>query len=274
MPTDTATSTASRLDARFARLAAAGEKALVTYVTGGDPDLERSYQVLEAMAKGGADVIELGVPFSDPTADGPAIQRAAVRALAGGTTVPKVLGLVERLRAAGHDQPVILFGYYNPFLQYGLEALVRDAKAAGADGFLVVDLPPEEAGPFHAACAAGGMALIYLLTPTSGEDRFAAVKAVAGGFVYYVSRTGVTGAATTDLGDVSAHAARVRAAMDLPVCVGFGIARPDQVAELRDAADGVVVGSALVEKVEAFGKGEATIGEIEAMVAALKAPLK
>ena len=273
MPAETSTTTASRLDARFARLAEAGQKALVTYVTGGDPDPHRSFQVLEALARGGADVIELGVPFSDPTADGPAIQRAATRALGAGTTVPKVLGLVERFRAEGHDQPIILFGYYNPFLQYGLEAIVRDAKAAGADGFLVVDLPPEEAGPFHAACQAGGMALIYLLTPTSGDDRFAAVKAVAGGFVYYVSRTGVTGAATTGLGDVGAAAQRVRAAMGLPVCVGFGIARPDQVAELRDAADGVVVGSALVEKVEAFGRGEVGIGEIEAMVAALKAPL-
>ncbi len=274
MSADSATTTTSRLETRFAELASRGEKALVTFVTAGDPDLERSYAVLEALARGGADIIELGVPFSDPTADGPAIQRAATRALAAGTTVPKVLELVKRLRTAGHDQPVILFGYYNPFLQYGLAAIARDAKAAGADGFLVVDLPPEEADEFHTACRAAGMALIYLLTPTSGEDRLAAVKAVAGGFVYYVSRTGVTGAATTDLGEVAMQATRVRAAMGLPVCVGFGIARPDQVAELRDAADGVVVGSALVERVERLGRGEATLDEVEGMVRELKAPLR
>ena len=274
MPAESPISTLSRLEARFADLATRGEKALVTYVTAGDPDLERSYEVLEALARAGADIIELGVPFSDPTADGPAIQRAATRALQAGMTVPRVLGLVRRLRAAGHDQPVILFGYYNPFLQYGPEAIARDAKAAGADGFLIVDLPPEEAGEFHAACRAAGLALIYLLTPTSGADRVAAVKAVAGGFVYYVSRTGVTGAATTDLGEVGALAGRMRAAVGLPVCVGFGIARPDQVAELRDAADGVVVGSALVERVERLGQGQGTVAEIEALVRELKAPLR
>lgn len=274
MPAQPATTTASRLEARFAELARRGEKALVTYVTAGDPDLGRSFEVLEALARGGADVIELGVPFSDPTADGPTIERASGRALAAGTTVPKVLELVRRFRAAGHDQPVILFGYYNPFLQHGLEAIARDAGDAGADGFLVVDLPPEEAGPFHAACAAARMALIYLLTPTSGEDRFAAVKAVAGGFVYYVSRTGVTGAATSGLGDVAASAARVREAMGLPVCVGFGIARHDQVQELRGAADGVVVGSALVERVERFGRGEETLAGIEGLVRELKGPLR
>jgi tryptophan synthase alpha chain len=273
MPTDSTTTT-SRLDARLAAMAHRGEKALVTYVTAGDPDLERSYEVLEALCRGGADILEIGVPFSDPTADGPAIQRASVRALAAGTTLEKVLGLVRRLRAAGHAQPVILFGYFNPFLQYGLEAIARDAREAGADGFLVVDLPPEEAGPFHAACAAEGMALIYLLTPTSGADRIEAVKAVASGFVYYVSRTGVTGAATEGLGDVGAQAARMRGALGLPVCVGFGIARPDQVAELRDAADGVVVGSALVGMVERLGEGKGAIGDIEAFVRELKSPLR
>lgn len=266
--------TTTRLAGRLAELSARGEKALVTYVTAGDPDADTSFAVLEALARGGADVIELGVPFSDPTADGPAIQRASVRALAAGMSVKGALALVKRFRAAGHQQPVVLFGYYNPFLQHGLSAIARDARAAGADGFLVVDLPPEEAAPFHAAVQAEGLALIYLLTPTSGVDRVAAVKAVASGFVYYVSRVGVTGQATEGLGDVGAQAARIRAAVDLPVCVGFGIARPDQVAELREAADGVVVGSALVELVERIGQGKATPADLEAMVAGLKAPLK
>jgi tryptophan synthase alpha chain len=259
---------------RLTELFSSGEKALVTYVTGGDPDADRSFCVLEALARGGADVIELGVPFSDPTADGPAIQQAAVRALEAGMTVKGSLDLVKRFRAAGHQQPVILFGYYNPFLQHGLAAIAKDARAAGADGFLVVDLPPEEAAPFHAAVAAEGLALIYLLTPTSGDDRVAAVKAVASGFVYYVSRTGVTGQATEGLGDVGEAATRIREAVGLPVCVGFGIARPDQVAQLREAADGVIVGSALVELVEKYGRGEATVADIETMVAGLKVPLK
>jgi tryptophan synthase alpha chain len=271
----------TRLQDTFTQLGARGEQALVAYVTGGDPDLETSYQVLEALARGGADIIELGVPFSDPTADGPTIQRASVRALAAGATVSGVLSLVSRLRAAGHQQPVILFGYYNPFLQYGLDRLAADAASAGADGFLVVDLPPEEAGPFQAAIrsavpvgsAGGGLDLIQLLTPTSTERRIAAVAKAASGFVYYVSRTGVTGAQEADLTTVGAQVARIRSAIDLPVCVGFGIARPDQVAALRGTADGVVVGSALVNLVEQLGQGTSTVAAIEAAVRGLKAPL-
>lgn len=263
----------TRLQNTFTQLAARGEQALVTYVTGGDPDLETSYQVLEALCRGGADVIELGVPFSDPTADGPTIQRASVRALAAGATVSGVLSLVTRLRAAGHQQPVILFGYYNPFLQYGLDRLAADAAAAGADGFLVVDLPPEEAGPFQAAIAGRDLSLIQLLTPTSTDRRIAAVAKAASGFVYYVSRTGVTGAQEADLTTVGAQVARIQAAIALPVCVGFGIARPDQVAALRGQADGVVVGSALVNMVEQLGQGTTSLGEIEAAVRGLKAPL-
>jgi tryptophan synthase alpha chain len=271
----------TRLQDTFTQLGARGEQALVAYVTGGDPDLETSYQVLEALARGGADIIELGVPFSDPTADGPTIQRASVRALAAGATVSGVLSLVSRLRAAGHQQPVILFGYYNPFLQYGLDRLAADAASAGADGFLVVDLPPEEAGPFQAAIrsavpigsAGGGLDLIQLLTPTSTERRIAAVAKAASGFVYYVSRTGVTGAQEADLTTVGAQVARIRSAIDLPVCVGFGIARPDQVAALRGTADGVVVGSALVNLVEQLGQGTSTVADIEAAVRGLKAPL-
>jgi tryptophan synthase alpha chain len=263
----------SRLTDTFTRLAARGEQALVAYVTAGDPDLETAFHVLVALAEGGADIIELGVPFSDPTADGPTIQRAAARALASGTTVSGVLALVRRFREAGHRQPIILFGYYNPFLQYGLDRLAADAADACADGFLIVDLPPEEAAPFQAATKGRDLPLIHLLTPTSTESRIEAVKRAAGGFVYYVSRTGVTGAQEADLGAVAAQVARIQAAIPLPVCVGFGIARPDQVATLRDAADGVVVGSALVAMVEAIGRGEATLADLEAAVRGLKAPL-
>ena len=263
----------TRLTDTFSRLAAKGEQALVTYVTGGDPDLETSFQVLEALAKGGADVIELGVPFSDPTADGPTIQRAAMRALAAGTKVAGVLELVRRFRAAGHQQPVILFGYYNPFLQYGLDRLAADALEAGSDGFLVVDLPPEEAGAFRAAISDRPLSVIHLLTPTSTDRRIEAVARAASGFVYYVSRTGVTGAQEADLDAVGAQVARIKAAIPLPVCVGFGISRPEQVAALRAHSDGVVVGSALVNLVEQLGRGEATLADLEAATRRLTAPL-
>lgn len=263
----------SRLAKTFAELAARGERALVTYVTVGDPDLDTSYQVIEALCRGGADVLELGVPFSDPTADGPVIQRSSVRSLAAGTTLGAILGLVRRLRAAGHRQPVILFGYYNPFLQYGLERLAADAAEAGVDGFLTVDLPPEEAGPFQAACAPHALDGIALLTPTSTDARLEAVRGVAGGFVYYVSRTGVTGAKVEGLDGVLAQVARVKAALPLPVCVGFGVSEPAQVAELARGADGVVVGSAIVSLVERLGRGEIPLTAIEAFVRTLKAPL-
>ncbi|HEY9724708.1 MAG TPA: tryptophan synthase subunit alpha [Oscillatoriaceae cyanobacterium] len=263
----------SRISTTFSRLADRDERALVAYVTVGDPDLETSYQVIETLCRAGADVLELGVPFSDPTADGPVIQRSSVRALAAGTTPGAILALVRRMRAAGHEQPVILFGYYNPFLQYGLARLAEDAAAAGVDGFLTVDLPPEEAGPFHAACQAHALDLIALLTPTSTPARVEAVRRIAGGFVYYVSRTGVTGAKVDGLENVNAQVARMQAALPLPICVGFGVAEPSQVAELGRQADGVVVGSAIVSMVERLGCGEETLEGIERIVRALKQPI-
>jgi tryptophan synthase alpha chain len=263
----------SRIASTFSRLAAKGESALVAYVTVGDPDLETSYGVIETLCRAGADVLELGVPFSDPTADGPVIQRSSLRSLQAGTTLGAILGLVRRLRAAGHEQPVVLFGYYNPFLQYGLEKLASEAAEAGVDGFLTVDLPPEEAGPFHAACRAHDLDMIALLTPTSTERRIEAVKQVASGFVYYVSRTGVTGARVEGLDGVNEQVARVQAATGLPVCVGFGISDASQVATLGRQAQGVVVGSAIVSLVEKLGRGEADLGEIAGYVRGLKAPL-
>lgn len=263
----------TRLNDTFTQLAARGEKALVAYVTGGDPDLATSAQVLDTVCRAGADILELGVPFSDPTADGPTIQRASTRALAAGTTVAGVLALVRGVRDT-HHQPIILFGYFNPFLQYGLDRLAADAAAAGADGFLVVDLPPEEAGPFRAELDRHGLALISLLTPTSTDARIEAMRRAASGFVYYVSRTGVTGQQEADLGAVGAQVARIKAAIDLPVCVGFGISRPEQAAALATSADGVVVGSAFVSLVERLGRGEASLADLEAAVRRLKAPLK
>jgi tryptophan synthase alpha chain len=263
----------SRIATCFQQLNARGEKALVAYVTAGDPSLERSYEVVQAVLAGGADVLELGVPFSDPTADGPVIERAAVRALKAGTTVAGVLGLVRQLRAAGHQQPVVLFGYYNPFVQYGLDKLAAAAAEAGADGFLVVDLPPEHAAAMHAAVRAKGLDLIYLLTPTSDQARIDAVKAVAGGFVYYVSRTGVTGSAAPEVTSVAAQVERIKAAIPLPVCVGFGISTPEQVAAIGAEADGVVVGSALVAMAEGLPEGKTTLDAIRERVAGLKAPL-
>lgn len=264
----------SRLAPTFDQLAKAGEKALVAYVTAGDPTLDASFGVADAVLRGGADVLELGVPFSDPTADGPVIQRAATRALAAGTTLPGVLDLVKRLRATGHGQPIVLFGYYNPFLQYGLERVARDAALAGADAFLVVDLPPEHATELASACRPHGLDLIYLLTPTSDAERIEAVRARATGFVYYVSRTGVTGAAAPEPRDVAAQVARIRAAIPLPVCVGFGISTPAQAQAMADVADGVVVGSALVQLVESLGDGAADAAPVERAVRELKAGLR
>lgn len=262
----------SRLSSTFETLAARGEQALVAYVTIGDPDLETSFQVIRALCRAGVDVLELGVPFSDPTADGPVIQRASVRALAAGTTLAGVLSLVRRVRAE-FDTPIVLFGYYNPFYQYGHAKLAADAASAGVDGFLTVDLPPEEAGEFHQAIAAHGLDMIYLLTPTSTPSRIEAVRRVAGGFVYYVSRTGVTGSGTLDAVAVNTQVDAIKAAIPLPVAVGFGVSTPDNVAALRRSADGVVVGSAIVSMVEKLGRGEVTLSEIEGFVRGLKAPL-
>lgn len=260
----------TRLESTFTALSARGEQALVAYLTVGDPDLETSYQAIATLCRAGVDVLELGVPFSDPSADGPVIQRAATRSLAAGTTLLGVLEVVRRVRAE-FETPIVLFGYYNPFLQYGMERLATEAAAAGVDGFLTVDLPPEEAGEFHAACAAESLDMIYLLTPTSTASRIEAVKRVAGGFVYYVSRTGVTGAGALDAASVNAQVARIKSQIPLPVCVGFGVSTAQHVASLRSEADGVVVGSAIVALIEKLGRGEAAMPEIESLVRELKA---
>ena len=246
----------SRIAQAFAALRERDEAALVAFFTCGDPDLATTGELIRASVSEGADLIELGVPFSDPMADGPTIQRAAGRALAAGTSLHRVLELVTELRR-DVDVPIVLFGYYNPFFRYGHAALARDAAAAGADGFLCVDLPPEEGGDFQAAARAEDLDVIFLLAPTSGPARIRTVARTASGFVYFVSVLGVTGARTelpTDLPDLVKG---VRQVTDLPVGVGFGISTPEQAAWVAGFADAVIVGSAFARIVEESERSEA-----------------
>ncbi|GIW73298.1 MAG: tryptophan synthase alpha chain [Planctomycetota bacterium] len=236
---------------RIAQAFARGRPAFIPFVMAGDPSLEASAAFVRALAAAGADVIELGVPFSDPIADGPTNQRAAERALAAGTTPAAVLELVAGLRAGGLETPLVLFSYLNPLLALGDYA--PRAAAAGADGLLVVDLPPEEALEHEAACAEAGLDRIYLAAPSSGPERLARLAAVGSGFVYYVSRYGVTGARKVLPSGLGEQVRRVRVAAGRPVAVGFGIATPEQAAAVAAVADGVVVGSALVEVIAAHG---------------------
>ncbi len=246
----------SRIAQCFATLRARDEAALVAFFTCGDPDLATTRELVRAAVAEGADLIELGVPFSDPMADGPTLQRAAQRALGAGTSLHRVLELVAELRRE-IDVPIVLFGYYNPFFRYGHAALARDAAAAGADGFLCVDLPPEEGGEFRAAVQAVGLDLIYLLAPTSGPGRIRAVARAASGFLYFVSVLGVTGARAELPSDLPRWVRSVRAVTDLPVGVGFGVSSPEQAAWIAEFADAVIVGSAFARIVEEAGAREA-----------------
>jgi tryptophan synthase alpha chain len=258
----------SRITSTFERLRARGERGLVTYVTAGDPDLARSGELIRAVARAGADVVEVGVPFSDPTADGPVIQAAMQRALAAGTTLSSVLTLVGELRQ-DLDVPVVLFGYYNPVFVRGPARFAREARAAGADGVLVVDLPPEEAGELCGPLAAEGLDYVPLVAPTSTPARVRRALVAAAGFVYYVSLTGVTGTAIADFDDAQARVGELRQAAGLPVAVGFGITTPDDARRVGTFADAVVVGSAIVRAAERGGAVEAA-----ALVRALKSALR
>lgn len=235
------------LAAIFARAAAEGRAAFLPYFPVGYPSYTDSIEIILALAAAGADAIEIGIPFSDPLADGPTIQAAAQVALANGITVRRCLEAVSDLRARGLRVPVILMGYLNPLLAYGLDAFVQDAHRAGVDGLIVPDLPPEEAGPLGLACAREGLALIFLLAPTSSLDRIALVTARSTGFVYLVSVTGVTGARDGLPPDLAEFVARVRARTTQPLALGFGISRPDQARAVAALADGVIVGSAIVK---------------------------
>ena len=240
----------TRLDARFAALRAAGRKALIPFVTAGDPSLEATVPVMHALVAAGADVIELGVPFSDPMADGPTIQRSSERALARGAGMRWVLDAVRRFRQHDAATPVVLMGYLNPVEIRGPAAFAADAAAAGVDGMLLVDLPPEEAEEYRAAFAHNGLALISLASPTTPQARLQRLCEQADGYLYYVSYAGVTGAAHLDVGDAGRHLAEVRAMAKAPVFAGFGIRDAASAASMAAHADGVVVGSALVSAME------------------------
>jgi tryptophan synthase alpha chain len=239
----------TRIDARFAALKKDGRAALVTFVMAGDPDYESSLAILKALPQAGADVIELGMPFTDPMADGPAIQAAGLRALRGGQNMKKTLALVREFRRGDNVMPIVLMGYYNPIYVYGVEEFLADAKTAGVDGLIVVDLPPEEDEELCLPALKAGFNFIRLATPTTDDKRLRAVLKNTSGFVYYVSITGITGAAAPDEAKVAAGVARIKRHTTLPVCVGFGVRTSEQARAIALGADGVVVGSALVEAV-------------------------
>jgi len=237
----------TRLDTRFAACAAEGRAALVTFVTAGDPDPDTSLALLKALPGAGSDIIELGVPFTDPMADGPAIQAAGLRALAAGQTLAKTIAMVRAFRETDDTTPIVLMGYYNPVYIYGVDRFLLDAKAAGVDGLVVVDLPPEEDNELCLPALMAGLAFIRLATPTTDDKRLPAVLANTAGFVYYVSIAGITGAATPDADRVAMAVARIKRHTTLPVAVGFGVRTPEQAAAIAAGADGVVVGSALID---------------------------
>ncbi len=257
----------ARIEARFAKARREGRAALVTYVMAGDPDPETSLAILRSLPGAGADIVEFGLPFTDPMADGPAIQAAGLRALKAGQDTARTLDLVRRFREGDAETPVILMGYFNPIYVYGVERFLTDAKAAGIDGLIVVDLPPEEDDELCLPALEAGLAFIRLATPTTDDRRLPAVLANTAGFVYYVSITGITGAATPDFGKVSAAVERIKRHTALPVVVGFGVKSGAHAAAIAQGADGVVVGSALIEALKGTldTDGRATSQTVEAV---------
>jgi tryptophan synthase alpha chain len=239
----------SRIEKKFSELKKAGEAALIPFITAGDPDLQTTLEIMRALETGGADCIELGIPFSDPTADGPTIQRASERALENQVALPQILQMLRRFRFTS-EIPVILFGYFNPFFRFGLKEFSRQSARAGADGVLCVDLPPEESEELKRWTDAEGMDLIFLLSPASGKERLELVARKGRGFIYYVSVTGVTGARQSLNQQLRSQVAQVRRMTSIPVGVGFGISTPQQAAWIVEFADAVVIGSALVETIE------------------------
>ena len=239
----------TRLKKRFDKLKAQGRSAFVTFVSAGDPDLETSAKLISGMAKSGADVLEIGMPFSDPMADGPAIQLGSQRALAAGMTLKGVLQMVRDFRTSDDETPIVLMGYFNPIYVYGVDTFVTDAKEAGVDGFIIVDLPPEEEKEFAIPAQNAGLDFIYLTTPTADDARLTKITSRGSGFIYYVSITGVTGTASAQLSDVDAAVKRIRNVTDLPVAIGFGINTPDQAKEMAAISDAAVVGSAIVKQI-------------------------
>jgi len=262
----------SRIDRCFAEERARGKKALVCFITAGDPDLATTEELVVRIAEAGADIVELGVPFSDPLADGPVIQASSFRALAAGATVRKVLDSVSSIRKRC-DVPIVLMTYYNPVQKYGLDRFAGDAAASGADGVIVTDLPPEEAGDWKRAADAVRLDTVFLLAPTSTKERIEAAANMASGFIYCVSRTGVTGARDDVPPEVVDLVARIKSASPLPVAVGFGISKPEHVRQIARCADGVVVGSALVNVVAENAGSPAVFDKAAEFVHSLKAGL-
>jgi tryptophan synthase alpha chain len=271
----------TRIDKRFAALKREGRAGLVTFITAGDPDYASSLAILKALPAAGADIIELGMPFSDPMADGPAIQASSTRALRSGQTMEKTLQMVTAFRAADDATPIVLMGYYNPIYVYPVDRFIADAVAAGADGLIVVDMPPEEDAELRPAAAAAGLNFIRLATPTTDGRRMPAVLANTSGFVYYVSIAGITGTKAPDLSEVGGHVARIKAHTSLPIAVGFGVKSEGQVGAIARLAEGVVVGSAIVSAIAESldGEGHATratepqvLGLVERLASALRHP--
>jgi tryptophan synthase alpha chain len=263
----------SRIERRFAQLRAEGRAGLVIYLTAGDPDPETSFALFSGLAAAGADLIEIGMPFSDPMADGPSIQAAGQRALKAGATLRSTLAMVTRLRERDPDTPYVLMGYYNPIYRYGADAFARDAVAAGVDGAIIVDLPPEEDAELAVPARAAGLDIVRLATPTSDEARLPAIVAHASGFLYYVAITGITGTRAADAASVRVAVERLRRFTQLPVAVGFGIKNPAQAAEVAKVADAAVVGSAIVDRlaVNLDLDGKAKPGLVEAVLADIRA---
>ena len=262
----------TRIDTRFAKLGAEGRAALVTFVMAGDPDPASSLAIVKALPAAGADLIEIGMPFTDPMADGPAVQAAGLRALAAGETLAGTLKLVREFRAGDQSTPIILMGYYNPIYIYGVDRFLVDAKSAGIDGLIVVDLPPEEDDELCKPALAAGLNFIRLATPTTDDARLPKVLTNTSGFVYYVSIAGITGAATPDFGKVATAVARIKSHTNLPVAVGFGVKTAADAAAIAAGADGVVVGSTLVDAVRHSldANGKATAKTVESVVTLVK----
>ncbi|MBL8591488.1 MAG: tryptophan synthase subunit alpha [Devosia sp.] len=268
----------TRIPARFQKCAAEGRPALVTYTMAGDPDLATAQAILEALPASGADIIELGMPFSDPMADGPGVQAAGQRALAAGQTMRKTLAMVEAFRRKDQDTPIVLMGYYNPIYIFGIDAFLAAAKAAGVDGLIVVDLPPEEDDELCLPALKAGINFIRLATPTTDDARLPAVLANTSGFVYYVSMTGITGASIKNHDAVGAAVTRIKGHTDLPVVVGFGIKTADDAARMGRDSDGIAVGTAICNAVlGSLENGKATAGTVAAvttLVAGLSSGVK
>ncbi|MBN8291250.1 tryptophan synthase subunit alpha [Rhodobacter sp. NTK016B] len=255
----------TRIDDTFARLRAKGRKAFVAYMMGGDPDEATSLKVMRGLPGAGVDIIELGLPFTDPMADGPTIQRAGQRALDGGMTTDKVLAMARAFRETDSTTPIVLMGYYNPIYSRGVERFLKDATEAGIDGLIIVDLPPEEDSELCIPAQKAGLNFIRLATPTTDDHRLPTVLQNTSGFVYYVSITGITGAAAAEAGDVAPEVTRIKAQTDLPVIVGFGINTPEAAQSIASVADGCVVGSAIVKLI---GEGK-PVAEVLDFVAGL-----